>query len=147
MSPKPAKGSRYAKGLALRRRVLGDAHVDKALASVDAFTRDYDRLIHEYVWADTWARPGLPLKTRSLLNMALLTTLNRQEELRLHFLGALRNGCTLEEVREVLLHTAVYAGVPAIVAAFRTLREVLADLPPDSPAAIKKRRPKKRRLK
>jgi 4-carboxymuconolactone decarboxylase len=139
--PKPKKpATRAEKGLALRRKVLGAAYVDKARSGLDDFRRDFDQMMNEFVWHDVWGRPGLPLKTRSLLNMALLTTLNRPEELRLHFHGALRNGCTLAEIREVLLHTGVYAGIPAIVAAIRALREEVEKLPKMAKKKVAKKR-------
>jgi 4-carboxymuconolactone decarboxylase len=124
-SAKPA--TRAAKGEALRRRVLGDEHVDRSLAEVDVLTEDLTKLIHEWVWHDIWSRPVLALKTRSLINMALLTALNRPRELRLHLKGALNNGCTIEEIREVLLHTALYAGLPATIDGIHTVREALKE--------------------
>jgi 4-carboxymuconolactone decarboxylase len=111
----------------MRRRVLGDTHVDRSLAEVDVLTRDLNTLIHEWVWHDIWSRDTLPLKTRSLINMALLTALNRPRELKIHLRGALNNGCSIEDIREVLLHTALYAGVPATLDAIHTVREALKE--------------------
>lgn len=122
--PRP---SRYDAGLAVRRRVLGAKYVDESLRNADAFTRPLQELITEYCWGAVWTRPGLPRKTRSLINLAMLTALNRPHEVRLHLRGALRNGCTREEIMEVLLQTAIYCGVPAAIDSFRIAREVLAD--------------------
>jgi len=114
---------RYEEGMAVRRAVLGDEYVDKAIADTDDFTRPFQDLINEYCWGAVWARPGLPRKTRSLINVALLTALGKPHELKLHLKGALNNGCSKEEIMEVLMHTAVYCGMPAAVASFRTVRE------------------------
>jgi 4-carboxymuconolactone decarboxylase len=115
---------RYEKGLAVRREVLGTAYVDEALAKTDELTRPLQNLITEYCWGEIWTRPGLPRKTRSLINLAMLTALNRPHEVRLHVRGALNNGCTREEIAEVLLQTAIYCGVPAAIDSFRVAREV-----------------------
>jgi 4-carboxymuconolactone decarboxylase len=120
--------ARAKKGEALRRRVLGHDHVDRSLAEADALSEDLNRLIHEWVWHDIWSRPGLPLKTRSLINVALLTALNRPRELKLHLKGAFNNGCTVEEIREVLLHTALYAGVPATIDSMHVVRDMLKEM-------------------
>ena len=117
----------YDKGLSIRRKVLGDAYVDAQLKNADDFNRPLQELVTEYCWGAVWTREGLPRKTRSLLNLAMLATLNRPHELELHLRGALRNGCTKEEIREVLLQVAIYVGVPAAVDSFRTARKVLAD--------------------
>ncbi|MDX2223890.1 MAG: carboxymuconolactone decarboxylase family protein [Rhodospirillaceae bacterium] len=123
-----AAGARAKKGEALRRRVLGHDHVNRSLAEADALTADLTRLIHEWVWHDIWSRPGLPLKTRSLINVALLTALNRPRELKLHLRGAFNNGCSVEEIREVLLHTALYAGVPATIDSVHVVRDTLKEM-------------------
>lgn len=115
---------RYEKGLAVRRAVMGDAYVDQALANADELTRPLQNLVTEYCWGEIWTRPGLPRKTRSLINVAMLTALNRPHEVRLHLRGALNNGCTREEITEVLLQTAIYCGVPAAIDSFRIAREV-----------------------
>ena len=117
----------YARGMAIRRKVLGDAYVDKALESVDDFNRDFQRMITEYCWGNLWGREALSHKQRSLNNLCLLAALNRSQELATHVRGALRNGCTVDEIRETLMQVAVYAGVPAGVEAFRVAGQVLAD--------------------
>ena len=126
-STKRPSGSRYARGLAVRRRVLGSRYVDEALRNTDDFTRPLQELVTEYCWGTVWTRPGLPRKTRSLLNLAMLTALNRPHEVRLHVRGALRNGCTRQEIMEALLQAAIYCGVPAAIDSFRVAREVLAE--------------------
>lgn len=115
----------FEKGLRTRREVLGDDYVDRALANADDFSLPLQEIVTEYCWDKVWNRPGLPRRTRSLLNIAMLSVLNRPHELRVHVAGALRNGCTPEEIREVLLQVTIYAGVPAGVDGFRVAREVL----------------------
>ena len=117
----------YAKGMAIRRQVLGDAYVDKALESVNDFNRDFQQMVTEYCWGNLWGREGLSHKQRSLNNLCLLAALNRSQELAAHVRGALRNGCTVDEIRETLMQVAIYAGVPAGVEAFRVAGRVLAD--------------------
>ena len=117
----------YDKGLAVRRKVLGDEYVDAALKNVDDFNAPLQDILNENCWGAIWGREGLPLKTRSMLNLAMLAALNREHEFKLHVGGALRNGVTKEEIREVLIQVAVYAGVPAAVAAFRHARDVFAE--------------------
>src|SRR5580658_2020395 len=117
----------YEKGMKVRREVLGDEYVDRALASVDDFTREFQQMVTEHAWGAIWTRPGLANKQRSLINLAMLAALNRPEEFELHFRGALNNGCTLEELKETLLQVAVYCGMPAGVSAFRVARKVLAE--------------------
>lgn len=114
----------YDKGMAVRRDVLGAEHVDRAMASADAFNEPMQALVTEYCWGAVWGREGLPRKTRSLLNLAMLTALNREHEFKLHVRGALRNGVSREEIGEVLLQAAIYCGVPAAISAFRQAREV-----------------------
>lgn len=116
------------RGLEIRREVLGDDYVAQAQSRVDEFTRPFQDLLNGYCWGEIWGRPGLPRKVRSLLNLAMLTALNRPDELRLHLRGALRNGATREEIGEVLLQTAVYCGVPAANAAFREAKQVFAEV-------------------
>jgi len=116
----------HARGLKNRKEVLGEAHVERSFATADDFSRPYQDLITEYCWGAVWDRPGLPRKTRSLLNIAMLTALNREEEFKLHVRAAFRNGVTRDEIREVLLQTAIYCGVPAANAAFKQAREVFA---------------------
>ena len=119
---------RFEDGLAVRREVLGAAYVDKALAAADDFTRPLQELVTEYCWGAVWARPGLSRQTRSLVNLAMLTALNRPHELKLHVRGALKNGCTRDEIMEVLLQTAIYCGVPDANTAFRIAGGVLSDI-------------------
>jgi 4-carboxymuconolactone decarboxylase len=121
------KSKRYEEGLAVRREVLGRDYVDQALAQADELTRPLQDLITEYCWGEVWTRPGLPRKTRSLLNLAMLTALNRPHEVKLHLRGALRNGCSREEIIEALLQTAIYCGVPAAVDSVRLAREVFGE--------------------
>jgi 4-carboxymuconolactone decarboxylase len=115
-------------GEKLRRQVLGDEYVDEAKRHADAFGEPLQKLITEYCWGEVWSREALDKRTRSLVNLAMLTALNRPHELKLHLRGAVNNGCTTEEIREVLLQTAIYCGVPAAVDAFRTAREELRAL-------------------
>ena len=119
---------RFEAGLAVRREVLGAEYVERALADADSFNRDFQELATEFCWGGTWARGVLDRKTRSILNLGMLSALNRPEEFKLHFRGALTNGCTLDELREVLLQIAVYCGIPAGVEAFRLARDVLREL-------------------
>lgn len=113
----------FEKGLEVRRAVLGKDFVDKSIGNADDFTHPLQELITEYCWGSVWARPGLPRKTRSLINLAMLTALNRPHEVKLHLRGALNNGCSKDEIMEVLLQTAVYCGIPAAVDSFRTAKE------------------------
>lgn len=117
---------RYAAGMQVRRAVLGDAYVDRALANRTAFNEEFQDLVTRYAWGEAWTRPGLPRHTRSLLTLAMLVALNRPDELRLHLRGAANNGVTREEIKEMLLHCAIYCGVPAANAAFHLAEEVLA---------------------
>jgi 4-carboxymuconolactone decarboxylase len=118
---------RYDDGLKTRREVLGAAYVDKSMAGVDDFTREFTEMLNSYCWNDVWNRPGLARKQRSMLNLAMLTALNREHELKLHIRGALNNGLTKDEIKEVFLQAAIYCGVPAAVVAFRCAREVFAE--------------------
>jgi 4-carboxymuconolactone decarboxylase len=117
--------TRREQGMQIRRRVLGDAHVDAAVERTTPVTEPFQDFITRYAWGDVWSRPGLDLRTRSLLTVALLAALGRTEELGMHLRGARRNGATPEELAEVLLHTGVYAGLPAANSAFRELGDVL----------------------
>jgi 4-carboxymuconolactone decarboxylase len=125
-----ADATRLREGDKVRREVLGDEWVDPQVkrAQGDPFRQTIQDYINECCWGYAWTRPGLPRKTRSMLNLAMLTALDKQAELRGHVRGALRNGCTREEIAEVLLHATVYAGTPAGVAAFRTAAEVFDEL-------------------
>ena len=114
----------YEKGLAIRKEVLGEEYVEKALAGVDDFNRDFQELITAYCWGASWGRGVLSHKQRSLNNLCILSALNRPHEFKGHLRGALRNGCTLDEIRETLIQVAIYCGVPAGVEAFRLAREV-----------------------
>ncbi len=117
----------YEEGLAVRREVLGADYVDRSLQTADDFTAPLQQLITEYCWGEIWTRDDLPRTTRSLINIAMMTALNRPHELRLHVRGALTNGCTDNEIRGVLLQTVVYCGVPAALDAFRVAREVIQE--------------------
>jgi 4-carboxymuconolactone decarboxylase len=119
---------RYETGLRIRREVLGAEHVDKSIATADDFNRPLQELVTEYCWGEVWSRPGLSRKMRSLLNLAMLTALNRPHEVKLHLKGALTNGCSKEEIMEVLLQAAIYCGVPAAVDSFRLAREVFNEI-------------------
>jgi 4-carboxymuconolactone decarboxylase len=118
----------FEKGLAIRKETLGQEFVEKSFASADDFNRPMQELVTEYCWGAVWGREGLPRKTRSMLNLAMLSCLNRPHELRIHLHGALRNGVTRDEIREVLLQVAIYGGVPAGVDSFRIAREVFAEI-------------------
>ena len=120
----------FEKGLEVRKAVLGSEFVEKAIASADDFNRPLQELVTEYCWGAVWTREGLTRKTRSMLNLAMLTALNRPHELKMHVKGALRNGVTQDEIREVLLQATIYAGVPAGVDAFRVAREALNEAKP-----------------
>jgi 4-carboxymuconolactone decarboxylase len=117
----------FEKGLEVRRAVLGKEYVDKLISDADDFTQPLQELVTEYCWGSIWTRPGLPRKTRSLINLAMFTALNRPHEVKLHLRGALNNGCSKEEIMEVLLQTAIYCGVPAAVDSFRTAKEFLQE--------------------
>ncbi|MEV4711826.1 4-carboxymuconolactone decarboxylase [Micromonospora sp. NPDC049374] len=116
---------RYEAGMVVRRQVLGDAHVDRAIAGTDEFTTDFQDLITRYAWGEIWTREGLDRRTRSCITLAVLATLHHDEELAMHVRAALRNGLTPDEVGEVLLQVAVYAGVPAANRAFKVAQETL----------------------
>ena len=118
----------YDEGLAVRREVLGSDYVDRSIAAADPFTRSLQEFVTEWCWGGVWTRPGLPRKTRSLLNLAMLTALNRPHEIKLHVRGAINNGVTRDEIKEVFLQAGVYAGVPAAVDAFRAAKEVFDEL-------------------
>ena len=118
----------FDKGLAIRRAVLGDEYVDNAMKTADDFNTPMQELTTEYCWGYVWGRDGLDRRTRSLLNLAMISVLNRPHELKIHIAGALRNGVTREEIREVFMQVAIYAGVPAGVDSFRAAREVFAQI-------------------
>ena len=127
------ENERYENGLAVRRAVLGNAHVDRSLAKRTDFTEEFQALITRYAWGEIWTRPGLPRHSRSLLTVGLMVALNRPDEFRLHVRAAFNNGVTRDEIREVLLHCAIYAGVPAANSAFHMAEDVFAQM--ETPAA------------
>ena len=114
-------------GMKVRRAVLGDAHVDAALKNRNEFSEEFQDLITRYAWGEIWTRPGLSRQTRSMLTLAMMVALNRPDELRMHLHAALNNGVTREEIKEVLLQTAIYCGVPAANSAFHLAQEVFAE--------------------
>lgn len=118
----------FKRGLEIRKAVVGAEYVDKSLASADDFTMPLQELVTEYCWGAVWGREDLPRKTRSMLNLAMISVLNRPHELKLHINGALRNGVTREEIREVFLQVGIYAGVPAAIDSFRIAREVFESI-------------------
>ena len=120
----------FEQGMAVRRQVLGDEHVDRANAGRTPFTEDFQDFITRYAWGGVWTRPGLDRRTRSCITVAMLVALGRQEELAMHVRAALRNGVTRDELREVLLQTAVYAGVPAANTAFAIANRTLEEIDP-----------------
>jgi 4-carboxymuconolactone decarboxylase len=117
----------YDRGLDIRKAVLGDDYVQTALSTADDFNRAMQELTTEYCWGWCWGREGLPDKTRSLLNLAMLSALNRHHELKAHVRGALRNGATKDEIREVLLQVAIYCGIPAGVESFRLAKDAITE--------------------
>ena len=119
--------NRHEAGMKMRRSVLSDAHVDRAESNKNEFNAEFQDLITRYAWGEIWTRPGLPRKTRSLITLAMIIALNRQEELRLHLRGAINNGVTREEIKELLLHSAIYCGVPAANTAFHIAQEILSE--------------------
>jgi 4-carboxymuconolactone decarboxylase len=118
---------RHEAGMQVRRSVLGDKHVNRAEAAKNEFDAEFQDLITRYAWGEIWTRPELPRHTRSLLTIALMVALNRGEELRLHLRAAANNGVTADEIREVLLHCAIYCGVPAANSAFHVAKDVLTE--------------------
>jgi 4-carboxymuconolactone decarboxylase len=117
----------WERGLAARKQVLGDEYVAKAMGDATDFTRDFQDVLNEYCWGGTWARPGLTFPQRSILNLGMLAALGRMHEFEIHFNGAINNGLTLDELKEVLLQIGVYCGVPAAVECFRIARRVLEE--------------------
>jgi 4-carboxymuconolactone decarboxylase len=118
----------FEKGMNIRRAVLGADYVDKAMASADDFNRPMQELTTQYCWGEIWGRPGLDRRTRSIINLAMISALNRPHELRIHVKGALNNGLSKDDIREVLLQVAIYCGVPAGVDSFRAAQEVFREL-------------------
>jgi 4-carboxymuconolactone decarboxylase len=119
---------RYEKGMAVRRAVLSDAHVDRTIARKNAFNEEFQDLITRYAWGEIWTRPGLPRHTRSLLTVAMMVALNRADEFRLHVRAAANNGVTRDQIGEVLMQAAIYCGVPAANNAFHLAEEVFAEM-------------------
>ena len=123
-----AESEQFEKGLEIRRKVLGAEYVDGGLAKADDFMVDFQKMVTEFCWGDVWTRPGLERKQRSMLNLAFLTALNRPNELRLHVRGAINNGVTRDEIKEVFLAACVYAGIPAGLDAFKVAAEVFREM-------------------
>jgi 4-carboxymuconolactone decarboxylase len=117
----------YERGLEIRKSVLGKEFVEKSIATADDFNRPLQELVTEYCWGAVWGRDGLPKKTRSIINLAMISDLNRPHELKMHVKGALRNGVSKDEIREVLLQVGIYCGVPAAVDSFRVAREAITE--------------------
>jgi 4-carboxymuconolactone decarboxylase len=122
------EGKRHEKGMSVRRAVLGDAHVDRTIKNRNAFNEDFQDLITRYAWGEIWDRPGLPRHTRSLLTIAMMVALHRTDEFRMHVRAAFNNGVTRDEIKEVLLQTAIYCGVPAANSAFHVAAEVFKEM-------------------
>ncbi len=118
----------FEKGLQIRREVLGAEHVNASISQADDFSRPLQELVTEYCWGNVWSRPGLERKTRSLINIAMLTALNRPHEVKLHLRGALNNGCSKNDIMEVLLQTAIYCGVPAAMDSLRVAKEFFQEV-------------------
>jgi 4-carboxymuconolactone decarboxylase len=120
--------SDYAKGMAVRRKALGDAYVDRATESANDFDRDFQQLITKYAWGGVWARPGFSAASRSIVTIAILASLGREDELRLHLRATRNTGASRDEIREALMHVAIYAGVPAANTAFKIAKSVFAEM-------------------
>jgi len=127
-TPKETTSDRHEKGMKVRRAVLGDAHVNKAEKTKTEFTEPFQDFITRYAWGEIWSRPGLPRHTRSLITLAMMIALNRNDEFRMHVRAALNNKVTREEIQEVLLQSAIYCGVPAANTAFHIAQEVFAEV-------------------
>ena len=123
---------RKEQGMKVRREVLGSAHVDATIEKLNAFNEPFQDFITRYAWGEIWSRPGLPRQTRSLITLAMMVALNREEEFKMHVRAALRNGVTKQEIQEVLLQTAIYCGLPAANNAFQWAAAVFASLPSES---------------
>jgi 4-carboxymuconolactone decarboxylase len=131
---------RYQQGMKIRRAVLGDDHVNRALATTTDFTRDFQDFITRNAWGEIWARPGLPRHTRSLLTLAMMVALNRGEEFRMHVKAAFNNGVTRDQIKEVLLQSAIYCGVPAANSAFHIAAGVFDEMDKKTKVDSKKRK-------
>jgi 4-carboxymuconolactone decarboxylase len=128
MTSSSDRGDRFERGLQARKEVLGAEHVERSLAAVSEFSRPVQELVTEYCWGEIWTREDLDRQTRSLLNLAMLTALNRRHEFAVHVRGAVNNGCTVDQIRATLLQTAIYCGVPAALESFRVAEETLGEL-------------------
>ena len=128
MTPESTHREAFDAGLRVRKEVLGEAHVERSLAQATAFTQPIQELVTEYCWGVTWTREGLDRRARSLINLAMLTALNRSHELAVHVRGAINNGVTMEEIQEVFLQTAIYVGVPAALESFRVAEKVIDEM-------------------
>lgn len=126
--PGPQKSASFQQGLRVRKEVLGDSHVERSLSRMTDFSEPVQRLVTEHCWGDIWTREGLDRRTRSLLNLGMLTAMNRMHEFAVHVRGAVRNGCTEQEIQECLLQAAVYCGAPAALESFRVAESVLAEM-------------------
>ena len=131
---------RYEQGMKIRRAVLGDEHVDRAVATTTGFNRDFQDFITRNAWGEIWSRPGLPRHTRSLLTLAMMVALNRGEEFRMHVKAAFNNGVTRDQIKEVLLQSAVYCGVPAANSAFHIAADVFKEIDGEKKTISKKKR-------
>lgn len=140
MAKRKLRSKAFRDGLKVRRRWLGKAYVDKVFRDADDFSMDLQDYLTEHAWGATWARGGLPLKTRSLMNLAMISALNRPHELELHTRAALKNGVTPAEVKEAFLHVGAYCGAPAAIDGFRVARKVMAELGIPTSKAAKRRR-------
>jgi Uncharacterized homolog of gamma-carboxymuconolactone decarboxylase subunit len=123
-----SKQETFDLGMTIRRATLGDAYVDRAVAGIDDFTDDLQKIVTTYCWGEVWGRPGLDRKTRSTINLAMISALNRKHELAAHVRGAINNGLTKDEIKEILLQVGIYCGVPAMVDSFRIAKKVLEDI-------------------
>jgi 4-carboxymuconolactone decarboxylase len=119
---------RYASGMAIRRAVLGDQHVERAQANLNDFNTEFQNLITRYAWGEIWTRPGLPRHTRSLMTICMMVALNREVELKLHLRAARNNGVTVDQIKEALLQSAIYCGVPAANSAFAVAQQVFSEM-------------------
>jgi len=128
MDTNQTRSTTYEEGLATRKEVLGATHVERSLGQVSEFSRPIQELVTEYCWGAVWTREGLDRRSRSLINLAMLTALNRSHELGVHVRGAINNGVSEQEIQEVLMQTAIYVGVPAALESFRVAEKVLNDL-------------------
>jgi 4-carboxymuconolactone decarboxylase len=137
------RSSAFEAGMAVRKQVLGATYVEKSFADADDFNRPFQEILTEFAWGKVWTRPGLPLKTRSMLTLAICVALNRPHEIKLHLRGAVRNGCTDEEIRELLIHSFIYCGGPAAVDSFNHVRSLLPGIRAEEAAAAKAERPAK----